>query len=697
MMYLIVTEKPSVGRAIADALGARERHEGYLQGRNCIVSWCIGHLVELALPASYDPAFARWKYDDLPILPEEWQFTVSEDTKAQFEILKKLMHDERMTEVICATDAGREGELIFRLVYDKAGCKLPVRRLWISSMEESAIREGFRNLKDGKDFDNLYQAALCRAKADWMVGMNATRLYSLLYGPTLHVGRVMTPTMAMIAGREADIRAFQSEPFFMVKLRVPGLEAQSERFKTREEAQQLKERCDRDSVVVTKIDKRSHAERAPLLYDLTTLQRDANRYLGFTAQQTLEYAQNLYEKRLLTYPRTDSRFLTHDMKETLPELVNQIGKALPFANGFSFAVHADTVINDAKVTDHHAIIPTRSLPDMNAVVASLSTGERDLLYLVCTRLLCAVSDPCLYDETVVTLRCGSHDFSAKGKQVRQIGWRAIWYTFRGSLLSRIAEAETESTAIPDGITEGLEMPFPGTEVCEGKTTPPARYSENTILHDMETAGVKDMPEDAERKGIGTPATRAAILEKLIETGLIERKGDRKQKVLVPTQMGMALASVLPEDLLSPKLTADWENRLKRIEHGEESPEQFLRDIEGMLEKLVKNVHRAEQAEELFPPLREKIGTCPHCGAAVTEREPGFMCENRTCGFALWKNHGFLKNASKKLTAGDVRELLTNGFVHMDGLRSPKTRKAYSATVFLEYGENGKPVLRPSFD
>lgn len=697
MLYLIVTEKPSVGRAIADAIGAHERHEGYLQGSDCIVSWCVGHLVELALPESYNPAFARWKYGDLPILPDKWQFTVSADTKAQFEILKKLMHDVRMTEVICATDAGREGELIFRLVYEKAGCKLPVRRLWISSMEESAIREGFRNLKEGKDYDNLYQAALCRAKADWMVGMNATRLYSLLYGPTLHVGRVMTPTMAMIAGREADIKSFRTEPFFTVKLRISGIEAQSERFKTREEAQWLKDRCERDSVVVTKIDTRSHTEKVPLLYDLTTLQRDANKYLGFTAQQTLEYAQDLYEKRLLTYPRTDSRFLTHDMKETLPELVNQIGIALPFANGFSFSIHADAVINDAKVTDHHAIIPTRSFPDMSAVVDSLSTGERDLLYLVCTRLLCAVNDPCVYDETTVTLRCGNHEFSAKGKQVRQIGWRAIWYTFRGSLLSRIAEIETDPTPIPDGIVEGMEMPFPSTEVYEGKTTPPARYSENTILHDMETAGVKDMPEDAERKGIGTPATRAAILEKLIETGLIERKGDRKQKVLVPTQMGMALVSVLPEDLLSPKLTADWENRLKRIEHGEESPEQFLRDIEGMLEKLVKNVHRAEQAEELFPPLREKIGTCPHCSAAVTEREPGFMCENRTCGFALWKNHGFLKNAGKKLTAGDVRELLSKGFVRMDGLCSPKTRKIYNATVFLEYGENGKPVLRPSFD
>ena len=696
-MYLIITEKPSVGRAIAEALGANERHEGYLQGRNCIVSWCIGHLVELAMPESYDSAFARWKYADLPICPEKWQFMVSENTRAQFEVLKKLMHDERMTEVICATDAGREGELIFRLVYEKAGCRLPVRRLWISSMEENAIREGFRNLKDGKEYDLLYQAALCRAKADWLVGMNATRLYSLLYGPTLHIGRVMSPTMAMIAGREATIQSFQSEPFFTVKLRVPGLEAQSERFKTREEAQHLKEICGRDTATVMKVDTRSRTEKPPLLYDLTTLQRDANKYLGFTAQQTLEYAQALYEKRLLTYPRTDSRFITHDMLEQLPQMVDNLGKALPFVNGFSFTVHAETVINDAKVTDHHAIIPTKSLPEMNAVIASLPTGERDLLHLVSTRLLCAVSDPCLYDETAVTLRCGNHDFIAKGKRIRQMGWRAIWHTFRGSILSRMAESETEASPVPDGITEGLEMPFPIAEVCEGKTTPPARYSENTILHDMETAGVKDMPEDAERKGIGTPATRAAILEKLIDTGLIERKGDKKQKVLVPTQMGIALASVLPEELLSPKLTADWENRLKRIEHGQESPEQFLRDIESMLEKLVKNVHRVDQAEMLFPPLREKIGTCPHCGAAITERDPGFMCENRTCGFALWKNHGFLKNSGKKLSAEDVRELLTNGFVRMSGLRSPKTQKTYNATVFLEYGENGKPVLRHDFE
>lgn len=369
----------------------------------------------------------------------------------------------------------------------------------------------------------------------------------------------------------------------------------------------------------------------------------------------------------------------------------------PFVSGFSFSVHADRVIDDTKVTDHHAIIPTKSLCEMGSVVNALPTGERDLLSLVCTRLLCAVGDPCEYEETVVTLRCGNHDFTAKGRQIRQMGWRAIWHTFCGSILSRMTEPEKDAPPIPSGIAEGNEFPFPDAEVCEGKTTPPARYSENTILHDMETAGVKEMPEDAERRGIGTPATRAAILEKLIETGLIERKGSQRQKVLVPTRMGISLASVLPNELLSPKLTADWENRLKQIEHGTEDPERFLQDIESMMNQLVRTVRRVDRAEELFPPLREKIGVCPYCGASVTEREKGFMCENRTCRFALWKDHGFLKGSGKKLTAHDVQKLLLHGFVHMTGLRSPKTHKLYDADVLLEYEENGKPRLVPRFD
>ena len=696
-MYLVITEKPSVGRTIAEVLGANKQCTGYLEGRDCVVSWCVGHLIELALPEKYNPAYLRWRYSDLPIIPEQWRFTVSEETKTQYEIVKKLMHDSRMTEVICATDAGREGELIFRLVYNTAECTLPVRRLWISSMEETAIREGFSSLKDGKSYDQLYEAALCRAKADWLIGMNATRLYSLVYGPTLHVGRVMTPTMAMITSREREIQTFKPETFYTVKLSTPGLEAKSERFENKEEAQHVQSICNRDTAKVIKVETKHCTENPPLLYDLTTLQREANSMLGFTAQQTLEYAQDLYEKSLVTYPRTDSKFLTHDMKQALPDLIDRIVKAVPFVSGFSTPVHVDTVIDDTKVTDHYAIIPTKTMPDMTSVVSGLPTGERDLLYMIAIRLICAVGEPCQYDETTVTLRCGNHDFMAKGKCTNQAGWKAIWHTFRGSMLSRITEEPSKEKMIPEGIQEGMELPFPTTEVTEGKTTPPARYSENTILHAMETAGIDELTEDAERKGIGTPATRAAILEKLIDTGLIERKGDKKKKVLVPTDMGMALTTVLPEELLSPALTADWENRLKCIEHGDESSERFLSDIGKMLKDLTVNIHRAENAETLFPPLREVIGKCPKCGAAVTERELGYMCENRTCGFALWKNHGFLKNAGKKLTPNDMRGLLEKGSVHLSGLRSPKTHKNYNATIILEYGENGKPVLRPSFD
>lgn len=696
-MLLLIAEKPSVARTLAEAVGATEKHEGYLQGGCYIVSWCVGHLVELALPEAYDPKYLRWRYADLPILPKEWLYNVSESTRAQFEVLKRLMHHENVQEVICATDAGREGELIFRLVYEKAGCTLPIRRLWISSMEESAIREGLTNMKTGDQYESLYQAALCRARADWLIGMNATRLFSLLYGPTLHVGRVMTPTMAMITDREKKVKDFIPETFYTVKLALPGFTAQSERFQNHESAVQVAGICDKSVGIVTKIEQKRHSENPPKLYDLTTLQRDANRIFGFTAQQTLEYAQTLYEKKLLTYPRTDSQYLTHDMEAGISDLSSRVASQLPFASALQLPCNSAVVVNDNKVSDHHAILPTKTMPSQADVISSLLTGERDLLHLVCTRMLCALGDPYQYDETMITIRCGEHDFIAKGKKIVQMGWQAVWHTFRGSIGSRLAEDEENSPAIPEWVKEGQDFPYPKATVSEGKTTAPARFTEGSLLHAMETASADEMPDDAERKGIGTPATRASILEKLIENGLIERQGDRKKKVLVPTAKGIALSSVLPPDLLSAKLTADWENRLKKIEHGEEDPAQFMKDIEEMITGLTRNVRRSDNAETLFPPLRPKLAACPKCGAAVTEREQGFMCENRTCGFALWKNHGFLKNSGKQLTKEDACKLMTGETIHMTGLRSPKTKTAYNAAISMAYDENGKPVLRPTFE
>ena len=698
-MDLIVAEKPSVGRAFASALNVRESKDGYLEGNGMIVTWCIGHLVELALPEDYKPEYAHWRYRDLPIIPDKWIYNISPESAKQFNVVRSLMNDSRVERIICATDAGREGELIFRLVYTMAGCRKPVQRLWISSMEESAILEGFHNLKDSSEYDNLYTAALCRAQADWLIGMNATRLYSLMYGPTLHIGRVMTPTLGMLAEREEAISNFEPETYYTVRLDLGnGLTAVSERITDLKEAQMLADACNRSGALVKRIEHRQKSENPPLLYDLTTLQRDANRVFGYTAQQTLEYAQALYEKKLLTYPRTDSRFLTHDMEPKMTELASRVQGSLSFASGLSLASRTERVINDQKVSDHHAIIPTDSMPSQIDAVNALASGVRDLLNLVNVRLLCAMDEPFRYDEITVTVECAGKDFKIKGRKVLQMGWRRFQEAFRGSIGGRLpADDKEKEPPIPSDLKEGSEIALPKAQLAEGKTTPPAHHTEDTILHAMETAGAEDMPDDAEYKGIGTPATRAAILEKLVETKLIERSGDRRKRILVPTAKGKALASVLPGKLLSPRLTAEWEQRLKRIEKGEEQPEGFMNDIRVYVQELTKDTTRAENADSLFTPLRQKICNCPKCGAAITDRPKGFMCENRTCGFALWKNGGIMKGAAHPLTASDVKALVENGFVRKSGLVSAKSHIKYGAVLHLDYTENGRPYLRPTFE
>ena len=548
-------------------------------------------------------------------------------------------------------------------------------------------------------YDNLYAAALCRAQADWLIGMNATRHYSLLYGPTLHIGRVMTPTLAMLAQREAAIDNFEPETFYTVRLDLGhGMIAHSERMKDLNQARTLMDACNQDSAVIRRIEHKQRTENPPLLYDLTTLQRDANRYLGYTAQQTLEYAQSLYEKRLLTYPRTDSRYLTHEMGPKLGELASRVAAALPFAAGLEIAGQTGRVINDQKVSDHHAMIPTAAMPTSGSEISALIQDIRELLYLVSVRLLCALDSPCVYDETVITVECAGAEFTMKGKQIAQMGWQRIWQAFKGSLGGRVSKEETEAlAAIPDGITEGTVFTTPRAELAEGKTTPPVHHTEDTIMHAMETAGVDDMPEDAEHKGIGTPATRATILEKLLETKLVERTGERRKRVLIPTTKGKALASVLPERLCSAQLTADWEQRLKRIEKGEEKASDFMRDIEAYVRELTQDNTRADKADSLFMPMRQKICACPKCGAAITDRPKGFMCENRVCGFALWKNGGIMKGAEHPLTAGDVKELIEKGSIVKKGLLSSKSHIKYDATLHLDYREDGSAFLRPTFD
>ncbi|MCD8005209.1 MAG: DNA topoisomerase 3, partial [Oscillospiraceae bacterium] len=569
---LVIAEKPSVAQALSKVLGANRRCDGYLEGNGYIVSWCVGHLVELAEPDAYDPHYKKWSKEDLPIVPVEWKYNVSPSTKKQFDILKRLMHRDDVTSLVCATDAGREGELIFRLVYHQCGCTKPFERLWISSMEDSAIREGFENLKPGTEYDALYEAALCRERADWIVGMNATRLFSVLYGRTLHVGRVVSPTLAMAVLREAEISAFQPETFYTVNLALPDGKAASGRMKEKADAEQLAHACVNGTAVVTRCERKEKSEKAPALYDLTSLQRDANRLLGFTAQQTLDYLQSLYEKKLTTYPRTDSRYLTGDMAEKVPALVSvaatMTGKTAPSE------MLVKPVINSKKVSDHHAIIPTLEFQNCN--FTELPKGEYAILQLIATRLLASVAPPYRYAETVSEFQCGEETFTAKGKTVLDAGWKAI---------EKPGKADKADAPLPM-MQVGDSFPVVSAEVKAGQTKPRPHYTEDTLLSAMERAGADEMPDEAERKGIGTPATRAGIIERLVTRGFLERKGDKKAKNLIPTEKGAALITVLPEQLQSASMTADWEEKLLKIERGEYSSAAFMSEIVEMVTSLV---------------------------------------------------------------------------------------------------------------
>ena len=677
---LVIAEKPSVARSIAAVIGATEKQNGYWQGGGYLVSWCIGHLVSFAEAGQYDEKYCKWRYEDLPILPQPWQFIVPDEKKQQFEIVRSLLNRPDVDSVTAATDAGREGELIFRFVYQMAGCTKPVKRLWISSMEDAAIREGFANLYPDSDYDALYRSALCRAKADWLVGINATRLFSVLYHRTLNIGRVMSPTLALIVQREAEIDAFKPVPFYTVALELPGFSAASSRMDNKGTAEQLRQACEGGMATVKQVERKDKTEKPPALYDLTTLQRDANRLLGFTAQQTLDYLQNLYEKKLCTYPRTDSRYLTSDMAEGLPVLVNLVANAMPFRKGIAISCDAAAVINDKKVTDHHAVIPTRNIRE--ADLSALPVGERAILELVALRLLCAVAPPHTYAETAVTVECADTEFTAKGRTVKQPGWRALDAAYRASMKNAEPDGNSEDKALPE-LTEGQELPVTGAAVKEGKTTPPKHFTEDTLLSAMETAGKDDMPEDAERKGLGTPATRAGILEKLVSTGFLERKKSKKTVQLLPSHDAISLITVLPEQLQSPLLTAEWEYRLGEIERGELAPEDFMAEITAMLKELVGTYQVIKGSEYLFAPPREVVGKCPRCGGEIAEMQKGFFCQDKSCKFAIWKNNNWWAAKRKQPTKAIVAALLKDGRAHVAGLYSEKSGKTYDATVVLE--------------
>lgn len=688
-MILVIAEKPSVAQSIAKVLGATSRKDSYMEGGNYIVSWCFGHLVELADASSYDERYAKWRYDDLPIVPESWMFEVTKDKAQQFKVLSALMKDKRVTELVCATDAGREGELIFRLVYNKAGCTKPFKRLWISSLEDSAIREGFNHLRDGKEYDRLYEAALSRSKADWIVGINGTRLFTTLYHKKLVVGRVQTPTLAMLVERDGKISTFQKEKYFNVHVGKDDLTADLEKVKTEEEAKRIAAACEKKQAVVSSLKRETKTVNPPKLYDLTTLQREANRYYGFTAQQTLDLVQTLYEKKLLTYPRTDSQFITDDMEDTARQVISIVCRQLPLFSGVSVTPDISRVTDNSKVTDHHAILPTVQLEKQD--VSALPQSEQKILNLVGMRLLCATGEKHTYAETQITLSCEGYEFKTKGKTVVQNGWKAIEELFKSSLKTK--EKDDPMKSLPE-VHEGDVLDGVSASVTEHFTTPPKQYTEDTLLSAMETAGNDQFDDDTEKKGLGTPATRAGIIEKLVKSGFAERKG----KSLIPTKDGCNLVCVLPEQITSPAMTAEWENTLMEIERGNADADAFLSGIVRMTGDLVKAYPFLSDAEaQRFGTGKEEIGKCPRCCSPVYVGKGNFYCSNKECSFCLWEDNKFFSSKKKKLTKKIAKELLDKGWCRVTGLYTPKKPQLYDAVIRLD-DSGGKYVsFKMEFD
>lgn len=665
-MQLVIAEKPSVAKSIADVLGALDRQDGYFEGGGYLVSWCVGHLIELAEPESYGEQWKKWTYESLPVNPEHWQYEIKEDTKEQYDVLYGLLHDSRVDEVVCATDAGREGELIFRLVYNMASCKKPMKRLWISSMEESAIREGFDNLKPGSDYDHLYHSALCRQEADWLVGINGTRLFTVLYGgKVLKVGRVQTPTLAMLVERESKIMNFKKEQYFMVHILCGSVDAATERIDNKTEAEKIAGACLNGQALVTSVAKEEKTVAPPKLYDLTTLQRDANRLFGFTAKQTLEYTQSLYEKKLCTYPRTDSQYLSDDMEQTAGNVIEAIFSSILFEENMMFNPDIKRVLNSKKVTDHHAIIPTMEIA--KADLAALPETEQKILSLVANRLLCATGEKHLYETVKAELSCGGYTFAASSKSVLKNGWKDFEDVFKRSFRTT-EDKEQEEKKLPE-LSKGQTFDGVQTKISEHYTTPPKHFTEDSLLSAMERAGNEDMSDDVERKGLGTPATRADIIEKLVKDGFVKRE----KKQMIPTEDGMKLITVLPDVVKSPKLTADWENALTLVAKGEMEREDFMADIETMVSDLIHTYHEvSDEQKKMFAQEQKVLGKCPNCGGEVVKGKYGAFCKNK-CGMNVSRIMGVA------LSDEQVESLLAGKKTLLKGLTS-KAGKKYDAYI-----------------
>lgn len=689
--FLVIAEKPSVAQSYAKNLSAYKREDGYLEGESCIVSWCLGHLAEYAQPEEYDPKYEKWQFDDLPILPEAWKLKVSKDKKKQFEVIKTLMNRSDVEYLVNGCDAGREGELIFQRVYVLAGCRKPVKRLWISSMEDAAIQKGFQTMKSEEEYKNLCMAAVCRAQADWLIGMNGTRAYTTRYFKRLVVGRVQTPTLAMLAERQERIEHFQKEAFYKVALTDGKLTVVSENIANEEAAELLAALCNGSTAVVTQMKKERKKSFPPKLYDLTSLQREANRYFGYTAKRTLDMLQELYEEKLVTYPRTDSQFVTEDMKDSVEELVEKMPVLLSFVDYGQLGHGIKRVINNAKVSDHHAILPTKEVVEKG--IADLPADKKNLMMLICQQLVQATGEEYLYEQTDITVKCQEHDFKARGKIPVQMGFKEVEKAFKQLCVkAEPVEGKEKETSIPAGDEEGMRL-FP---VKADKTThytsPPKPFNEDTLLAAMETAGNKEFDSETEKKGLGTPATRASIIEKLVSSGYAQRKG----KQILPSTEGKELVKVMPEYLKSAVMTAEWENQLLMMEKGQITDTQFMGEITSLVRKILEVCREIpEEERRRFQTAREVIGKCPVCGCDVFEGKQNFYCSNRQCDFALWKENRFLGSMEKNLDKKMARELLDKACTHVKGLYSKKKDMKFDADLLLTL-EDGKPRFHLEF-
>lgn len=689
--FLVIAEKPSVAQSYAKNLSAYKREDGYLEGESCIVSWCLGHLAEYAQPEEYDPKYEKWQFDDLPILPEAWKLKVSKDKKKQFEVIKTLMNRSDVEYLVNGCDAGREGELIFQRVYVLAGCRKPVKRLWISSMEDAAIQKGFQTMKSEEEYKNLCMAAVCRAQADWLIGMNGTRAYTTRYFKRLVVGRVQTPTLAMLAERQERIEHFQKEAFYKVALTDGKLTVVSENIANEEAAELLAALCNGSTAVVTQMKKERKKSFPPKLYDLTSLQREANRYFGYTAKRTLDMLQELYEEKLVTYPRTDSQFVTEDMKDSVEELVEKMPVLLSFVDYGQLGHGIKRVINNAKVSDHHAILPTKEVVEKG--IADLPADKKNLMMLICQQLVQATGEEYLYEQTDITVKCQEHDFKARGKIPVQMGFKEVEKAFKQLCVkAEPVEEKEKETSIPAGYEEGMRL-FPvKAEKTTHYTSPPKPFNEDTLLAAMETAGNKEFDSETEKKGLGTPATRASIIEKLVSSGYAQRKG----KQILPSTEGKELVKVMPEYLKSAVMTAEWENQLLMMEKGQITDTQFMGEITSLVRKILEVCREIpEEERRRFQTAREVIGKCPICGCDVFEGKQNFYCSNRQCDFALWKENRFLGSMEKNLDKKMARELLDKACTHVKGLYSKKKDMKFDADLLLTL-EDGKPRFHLEF-